>query len=158
MHSLKFGFSSCRTVTYKLKQQINIDELAMVANFSITRKYKTGTAEVSDELHCKLLGVRIPRDEFYQETPYYDGERNDVQWVEISGSEYSIEELDLIKWLRLYGEVLTPLSEKLHPDSTEDCPIGNGTYTVKMKLKEQIPQFMPACGKKLRIQYLGINN
>ena len=59
--------------------------------------------------HCRLLGVRIPRDEFYQETPYYDGERNDVQWVEISGSEYSIEELDLIKWLRLYGEVLTPL-------------------------------------------------
>ena len=66
----------------------------MVANFSIKRNYKTGAAEVSDKLHCKLLGVRIPRDEMDQDTPYYDGERNDIQWVDISGSEYSIEKLD----------------------------------------------------------------
>ena len=30
LHSLKFGYSSCRTVTFKLKKQINIDE----SNFS----------------------------------------------------------------------------------------------------------------------------
>ena len=74
----------------------------MVANFSIKRNYKTGAAEVSDKLHCKLLGVRIPRDEMDQDTPYYDGERNDIQWVDISGSEYSIEELDMIKSLSSY--------------------------------------------------------
>ena len=62
LHSLKFGFTNCRTVTYKLKQQINIDDLARVAKFSIKRKL-SGENEVSDELHCKLLGVRIPKDE-----------------------------------------------------------------------------------------------
>ena len=65
---------------------------------------------------------------------YYDGEKNDVQRIEISGSEYSVEELDLVKWLRLYGEVLSPLTEKLHPDFTRESPVGNGTYTVKMRL------------------------
>ena len=89
--------------------------------------------------------------------PYYDGEKNDVQWIEISGYQHSIDELDLIKWLRLYGEVVSPITEKQHPDSIEDCPVGNGTCTVKMNLKEHIPQFLPACGKKLGIQYLGIN-
>ena len=33
----------------------------------------------------------------------------------------------------------------------------NGTYTVKMKLNEQIPQFLPVFGRKLRVQYPGIN-
>ena len=35
LHSLKFGYSSCRTITYNLKNQINVDDLARVSNFSI---------------------------------------------------------------------------------------------------------------------------
>ena len=65
---------------------------------------------------------------------YYDGQKNNVQWIEISGSQYSIEELDSVRWLKLYAEILTPISEKLHPDQTKDCPFGNGTYTMKVKL------------------------
>ena len=89
--------------------------------------------------------------------PYYDGEKNEVQWVDIIGSEYSVEELDMVKWLKLYGEILSPLSEKLHPDSTQEAPVGNGIYTVKMKLRKPIPQYLPVFGRKIRIDYLGIN-
>ena len=60
LHSLKFGFINCRTVTYKLKKQINIDDLTRAAKFSFKRKVWSGETEVSDELHCKLLGVRTP--------------------------------------------------------------------------------------------------
>ena len=30
---------------------------------------------------------------------------NNVQWVEINGAQYTIYELDLVRWLRLYGEI-----------------------------------------------------
>ena len=30
------------------------------------------------------------------------------------GSQYSIDELDLVRWLRLYGEILSPISELAH--------------------------------------------
>ena len=46
--------------------------------------------------------------------------------VEISGSQYSIDELDLVRWLRLYGEILSPISEQAHKDSNPDNPVGNG--------------------------------
>ena len=61
LHSLKFGFSKCRTVTFKLKHQINVDELLRVSSFSIWRNYWSGDTETSDELHCRLLGVRAPK-------------------------------------------------------------------------------------------------
>ena len=57
----------------------------------------------------------------------------------------------------MYGEILSPISEKLHPDSSDECPVGNGVYTVKMRLKEQIPQFLPVYSRKLRVQYRGVN-
>ena len=38
--------------------------------------------------------------------------------------------------MRMYGEILSPISEKQHQDSTEDCPVGDGTYTVKMGLNK----------------------
>ena len=81
--------------------------------------------------------------------------KNEIQWVDISGSEYSIEKLDMIKWLRLYGEVLSPLTEKQHPDSTEDCPIGNGTYIVTMKLRKDMPNFVPMYGRKVKFEHTG---
>ena len=75
---------------------------------------------------------------------------------EISGSQYSITEGELVRWLNLYGEVLSKLNEMTHPDSDPDMPVGNGTYVVKMKLKKPIPQFLPVSGKKLRIYFNGI--
>ena len=66
--------------------------------------------------------------------PFYNGVNNEVQWIEISGSQNSIDELDLVRWLRLYGEILSPISEQAHKDSNPDCPVGNGLYLVKMTL------------------------
>ena len=42
----------------------------------------------------------------------YDGGDGDVQWIEMSGSQYSIDELDLVSWLKMYGEILTLITKK----------------------------------------------
>ena len=63
----------------------------------------------------------------------YDGSTSDVQWVEISGCQYSITEGELLCWLHLYGDTLTKMNEMVHPDSDPESPMGNGTYIVKME-------------------------
>ena len=59
-----------------------------------------GETKVTEVIECKLLGVRKPPQ--VPSKPLYDGKLNDVQWIKISGSQYTIDELDLVRWLRLY--------------------------------------------------------
>ena len=44
------------------------------------------------------------------------------------------------------GEILSPVNEKAHKDSDPSNLVGNGTYIVKMKLKKQVPQYLPIYG------------
>ena len=53
-----------------------------------------------------------------------------------SGSEYSIDELDLVRWLRTCGELLSSIIEKPHEDSDRSSPIGARTYTVENEVEE----------------------
>ena len=65
IHSIKMSFAKCRTITFKLSEQINVDQLAEKVNFNLKREYRTGTGDDSvmneDVIECKLLGVRQPR-------------------------------------------------------------------------------------------------
>ena len=55
-----------------------------------------------------------------------------------------------------YGEILSDVTEKCHYDPDPNAlPVGNGSYQVRMKLKREIPNFIPAAGKKIRISYTG---
>ena len=53
------------------------------------------------------------------------------------------------KWLELYGELLNDITEECHYEADPDAQkIGNGIYTVKMKIKKPIPNFLPCLGLK----------
>ena len=58
--------------------------------------------------------------------------------------------------LSYYGEVMSDISEITHYDPDPEAqPVGNGTYQLKIKLNRQIPNYIPAAGKKIRISYTG---
>ena len=60
------------------------------------------------------------------------------------------------KCLSYYGEILSDVTEKCHYDPDPNAlPVGNGSYQVRMKLKREIPNFIPAAGNKIRILYTG---
>ena len=103
----------------------------------------------TDVISCRIVGIRKPKTGPELPRPNYDGSENDVQWIEISGCQYSITEGELLCWLNLYGEILSKISEMKHPDSELEEKIGNGTYVVKMRLRRPIPQFLPISGKKI---------
>ena len=157
LHSYKMSFNKCRSISFKLTEQIDVETLADKVNFSIERRYQSREQEVTDVIKCRILGIRQRTWSPDHPVHTFEGSENDIQWVEITGSEYSVEELDLVRWLQKYGEIMSAVSEKAHTDSDKSNLVGTGTYVVKMKLKKQIPQYLPIYGRKLRIYYPGID-
>ena len=152
LHSIRTSFNGCPVVRYKLNSQINIDDLISTEHFEFERKIPVGNTLRTDIIACRIMGIRG-----MQSVPNYDTPGNDIRWVKIEGCEYSLEEDQIQDWLKLYGEVLSPICEDIHEDSDSDAqPIGNGTYSVKMKLNRDIPQYLPVHGRRIRIYYKGI--
>ena len=151
LYSVRMRFSGCPTVRFKLKTQTNVDDLIGVEFFNLERR-APGSNNV-DYISCKILGIRG-----MQSVPHYDGSENDVRWIKVEGCEYQLTEDEIKQGLAPYGELLTPIREDIHDDSdSERDKIGNGTYSVKMKLTRQIPQFLPMHSRRIRIYYSGIN-
>jgi hypothetical protein len=150
-----FAYSGCPIVTFKLKEQFNIDSLESFQEFNVERKYKVGTEEKTAILRCKVRGIRSTQNNHAKN--YQD---EGLRWVKIEGCEYRLEEEQIIDWLSHFGEVKSEISEDTHEgsdDSGDDLPpVGNGIYSVRMKLKRDMPQLIPMHGKRIRLYYRGI--
>ena len=158
---IKIGFNRGRIITYKLKQQHDIDKLYNVEYFDIERSRGQEVSTIS----CKIRGVRDPlrRNEQAarpmrqpQEQYVDDGTRI----VHISGCEYRLLESEILDWLCLYGEVISEITEEPFEDEHDAAnklpPIGNGTYLVTMRLKKDMPNWVPMYGRKVCLSYKGI--
>ena len=47
----------------------------------------------TNKIDCKLTGIRKPRSSPELPWPDFGGSENDIQWIEISGCQYSISEV-----------------------------------------------------------------
>ena len=103
------SFNKCRVLSFKLKKQINNDELVEKENFETKRSYMSGSEIKTDVVTCKIIGIRKPKSSPDLPRPSFNGSANDIQWVEIGGCQYSITEGELLCWLGLYGEVLSKI-------------------------------------------------
>ena len=150
-----FSYSGCPIVTFKLKSQFNIDQLEPIQSFVLERKFKDQNEERTSTLQCKIRGIRSK-----QQNSDYNYQDEGFRWVKIEGCEYRLEEKQILDWLSFYGEIKSELSEDTHEeseDSSDDFPpVGNGIYSVKMKLTKEMPQLIPMFGKRIRLYYRGI--
>ena len=152
LHSIRTSFNGCPVIKFKLNQQIDIDDLVGIEHFNFNRSYPVGKETRTDTIQCRILGIRS-----MQSVTHSDSPGSDVRWVKIEGCEYTLEDQQIIDWLKLYGDPISSICEDIHEDSDSDGePIGNGTYSVKMKLIKDIPQFLPMYGRRIRIYYKGI--
>jgi hypothetical protein len=157
------GFNRGRVITYKLKQQRDIDQLYKCEYFEFERSKGQEISTIS----CKIRGVRDPSkrtEEAFKPTriprePYFD---DGTRIVKIIGCEYRLLESEILDWLSLYGEVISEITEEPFEDDPEQGSddklptIGNGTYLVKMKLKRDMPNWVPMYGRKVCFSYRGI--
>lgn len=159
--SLTIGYSMGRIVTFKLLSQFNIDLLESVENFDFKRVSKNRAGEsIESTISCKIRGIRRVRANDFTSTSNYTDQG--YRWVKIEGCEYRVSKQELQDWMAELGEVSSDITEdKLDCDfgsdsDGEDHAIGSGTYSVKMKLVRDIPQFLPMCGKRVRLYHRGI--
>ena len=162
---VKVGFNRVRTITFKLKQQFDVDELFEWEHFDFERSVGKDVNLIS----CKIRGLRDPnkrKSTHVQERrpvpapvqPYTD---DGTRTVRIIGCDYRLMESEILDWLVLFGEVISEISEEIYvdkddPNSESLPPIGNGTYVVKMKLKKDMPNIVPMYGRKVFLDYKGI--
>ena len=57
LQSIKMSFSTCRVVSFKLKKQINIDDLLDRETFKIERTFMRGTEIKTDVIDCKKICI-----------------------------------------------------------------------------------------------------
>jgi hypothetical protein len=154
LSGLIMNYSGGQIVTYKLHQQFNIDQLASVQFFNLERKMMVGGEEKISILKCKIRGIRTEQrvhGEAYEDTG--------LRYVKVEGCEYRVEKEQIIAWLSNFGEIKSELTEDVYEesdDSENDMPLGNGIYSVRMKIARDMPQFMPMHGKRVRLYYRGI--
>ena len=160
---ITLGFNRGRIITYKLKQQLDIDQLYRKEFFDFQR---TKGKEVMKIL-CKIRGLKDPSRRSDQATrpvrqPHDQYADDGTRIVRIIGCEYRLLESEILDWLSLYGEVISEITEEPYEDEDEQeageklPPIGNGTYQVKMRMKRDMPNWVPMYGRKVCLSYRGI--
>jgi hypothetical protein len=89
-----FTYSGCPIVTFRLKEQFNIDSLESFQEINLERKCKVGTEEKTPILRCKIRGIRSTQNN--RAKNYQD---EGLHWVKVEGCEYRQEEEQIIDWL-----------------------------------------------------------
>ncbi len=108
-----------------------------------------GVGEVEERLGCHIKGLRGKQEDGAGWEPFQE---NWMRVVKIEGCNYQISNSEIIAWLTYYGEVLSPVVEDCFEDSdVEEGINATGIYSVKMKLKKEIPQVLPMCGKRIKV-------
>ena len=154
------GYSRCRIVTYKLRDVFDIDTLHMIEDFTFERvaKDRMGGDSITT-LSCRIRGIRRPGGGTSGSGESYRDEG--IRWVKVEGCEYRIEQQQIKDWLAQFGELLSDIVEDTFEDESDDQEsypaIGNGIYSVQMKLVANLPQVVPMCGKRIRLYHRGIS-
>ena len=79
-----------------------METLANKVNISFERNYQSNDQPVTDVIKCKILEIKQANWIPDRPIPTYEGNENDIQWVEIGGCQYAVTEGELLCWLGLY--------------------------------------------------------
>ena len=160
---VKIGFNRGRIITFKLKQQFDVDKLFEWEKFSFERSVGKDVSSIS----CLIRGLKDPgkrkttmssaRAAQSTTSQYFD---DGTRLVRIIGCDYKLLESEITDWLTLFGEILSEITEEIYedlddPTSLKLPPVGNGNYLVTMKLKKDLPNWLPIYGRRVCIEYKG---
>ena len=154
--------------TYRLRELMEVEKINPEEIILKRTRVDENGQKYKAEIICKARNIsENPRNSESENA------QNKV-WVKLDDTQYKIESHEIIQWLELYGDVLSDVLEDQSEvnaadvdkdsdlsDSERDymkCIVnrGNGTVKVQMIINEDIPQYLPMFGKKIRVYYRGI--
>ena len=151
LHGIKIEFRGHPVINFRLKTEINIDQVFGSENFS----YNRITGSAVDRIAGKIRGVRFQRDQ-------EDFSKFNRKRIKVKNCNWGLTEDQIMEWLLAYGKVLIPLNEETldlseGEEGDDDIELGSGDYWVTMELSDKIPQFLPMYGKKVEVYYRGMD-
>ena len=174
--SVRMTYHKCPTIHFKFKKDIDVSNLPN-QGFYIERKYHSGGMQMSDRIQCRIVGLPKPKpkpgseintgvsniharndqNERREDKTFRRNQSHttdEIQTVRINGITSTSDIAKVRKWLVMYGELMSEITEDNYYEPDPDADkVGNGVFSVQMKIKKQIPNFLPALGLKIRIHY-----
>ena len=156
---VRLGFRGCPVAIFKLKTAINVDELLPLQSFNFTRRFTREGTEYTDTFSCKIRGLRPPNNKnqasMHGRAPDIDLD-DGTRSITIEGCDYRVPKETLVRFLTCYGEVLTDVLELVFNDGDTGGSNRTGSYSVNVRLNQELPQLAPIAGKRVKFYYRGI--
>jgi hypothetical protein len=160
----RIAYKGATVVTFKLKTAVNVDQLYHIQHFDFIRKSTIQGRSHTDTIGCKIRGLRRPvHTPSATSGPANVGRNLDdgIRKILIQGCEYRIPRDILITYLSNFGDVTEELTEELFddgglPDNELDGTNRTGNYIARIKLRRDIPEWVPILGKRIKISYQGV--
>ena len=159
---MRFSYKGIRLVTFKLKEQINIDDLIEKQHFEIKRSFKKSGKLETSIIKCKIRGLRseafkehLARKEAMRSHSSEDGSVT----VKVTGCEYKVSEEKLRAALTHWGTITSEIREELFVDPHDkEGTNRTGIYSLKMILDSEMPEIIPLEGLRVKIHKLTNTN
>ena len=150
LHGVSVTFKRNPMIRFKLTDMINIDDLGEREDFS----YNWGKPKADgsyDIINGRILGIRKRGASLNPST--FDPIDQPLTKVSLFGCDFGFSRDMLVQWMGAFGTVL---DEPLEIVDESIRGKGTGDFTINLKLKKNIPQFLPINGKKVRVSYRGM--
>jgi len=86
-----------------------------------------------------------------------------TKWIRFEDVSWLVEKNKIVAWMKHYGIVMTDVEEtcdkvfdEVDDSDDDDVPLGTGVWSIKIRMTKQLPQYLPMCGKKIKVYYKGI--
>lgn len=151
---VRINYKGVLVVTFKLKEAINVDELFAIQNFQFKRKSKVQGRLIDQIIECKIRGLR---NQERNEKASFKNTTEGVTMVSIEGCDYRVKKEDIEAGLSHWGVLVSELKETTFedPHDTEGTN-RTGIYCIQMKMSKRIPQIIPLCGRRVKIDYRNV--
>jgi hypothetical protein len=153
--------------TVRLNERIDIDRLPKHFTFEKPGRDNDGKL-IKHQIICEIRGVK---DESMANIRRMEEEDDNTKtrWVKVEGVGFDLTEVQIQEWLGQFGSVLSDLETEVMTfedkvaDSDDDentnkmVSISRGILSCKMKIVTEIPQILPAYGRRMKVYYRGID-
>ena len=159
----RIGYKGAPCVTFKFKTAIDVDKLYEKQHFEFLRKSSRQGRTHVDVIECKIRGLKDPNQvkTVRHTAPPNTNQDDGTRKVLVQGCEYRIPKEVLVEFLSFYGVLVEDLTEELFddggsPDNELAGTNRTGNYIARIKLRCDIPEWVPIRGKRIKIIYPGI--
>lgn len=164
-YGVKVSWAGHPLVVFRTKETVDIDKLPKTFEYSKSDFDRDGN-EISRTVTCEVRGVRDPNQAPQPRRDRVDDDNifPKMRWIKLEGTGYDLKEGYLEKMLDFFGERKTRVEKEVleFPDSESDeegakITLATGNLSVKVELRQDMPQFIPLYGQRVKVYYRGIN-